>query len=97
MLFESRFFIADSYDTEKDVIDWFCETDHYTSLLIVDKYLRIERYKEMREDFDCGVGWLTNTSEGCNRHEIFIHEKFDYMAQKFIVDNNAIVAFFQDN
>lgn len=92
MLFEGRFFIAYSYETEKDVIDWFCETD-YKSLVIIDEYLRIERYKEMREDFDCGVGWLTNASGGSDKHEIFIHEKFDCIAEDFTVDNNAIVMF----
>jgi len=95
MLFEGRFFLAYSYETEKDVIEWFCETDHYKSLLIVDEYLRIERYKEMREGFDCGVGWLDTSSSDEHRKTIFIHEKFDKLAEDFIVDNNVVVGFFR--
>jgi len=95
MLFECRLFIAYSYETEKDVIEWFCKSDEYSSLVIIDEYLRIERYKEMRQDYDCGVGWLRNSSNLDNGHEIFIHENFDTLAEDFIVDNNAVVGLFR--
>jgi stage III sporulation protein SpoIIIAA len=95
MLFEGRFYVAYDYYTEKNVIEWFCESDEFTSLVIIDEFLRIERYKEMREDYNCGVGWLTNTSQGDNRHEIFINEKFDKLVENFAVDNNAVVGFFR--
>ena len=95
MLFEGRFFVAYSYETEKNVIEWFCESDEFTSLVIIDEYLRIERYKEMREDYNCGVVWLSNSSKGGDRHDIFIHEKFDKLAEDFIVDNNAVVGLFR--
>jgi hypothetical protein len=49
----------------------------------------------MRGDYNCGVTWLTNSSKGGNRHDIFIHEKFDTLAEDFIVDNNAVVGFFR--
>lgn len=95
MLFEGRFFIAYSYETEQDVIEWFCESDEFTSLVIIDEYLRIERYKEMRGDYSCGVGWLSSSSKGDDRHDIFIHEAFDKLAEDFIVDNNAVVGLFR--
>lgn len=95
MLFEGQFYVAYTYETEKDVIEWFCESDVFTSLVIIDEYLRIERYKGMREDYSCGVGWLTNTCKGGDRHEIFIHERFDTLAEEFTVDNNAVVGFFR--
>jgi hypothetical protein len=95
MLFEGRFYVAYDYDNEKNVIEWFCESDEFTSLVIIDEYLRIERYKEMREDYNCGVGWLTTSSKWGNGHEIFIHEKFDKLAEDFIVDNNAVVGLFR--
>lgn len=95
MLFEGRLFVAYSYETEEDVIEWFCESDEFTSLVIIDEFLRIERYKEMRGDYNCGVGWLTNSSKWGNGHEIFIHETFDKLAEDFIVDNNAVVGLFR--
>lgn len=95
MLFEGRFFVAYSYETEKNVIEWFCESDEFTSLVIIDEYLRIERYKEMREDYNCGVVWLSNSSKGGHTHDIFIHERFDKLAEDFIVDNNAVVGLFR--
>ena len=88
--------MAYSYETEKDVIEWFFESDEFNSLVIIDEYLRIERYKEMRGEYNCGVTWLTNSSKGGNRHDIFIHEKFDTLAEDFIVDNNAVIGFFRD-
>jgi hypothetical protein len=42
MLFEGRFYVAYSYETEKDVIEWFCESDEFNSLVIIVEYLRIE-------------------------------------------------------
>jgi hypothetical protein len=95
MLFEGRFYVAYDYETEKNVIEWFCESDEFTSLVIIDEYLRIERYKGMRENYNCGVGWLTNSYKRDNGHEIFIHEKFDTLAEDFTVDNNAVVGFFR--
>ena len=95
MVFAGQLFITSEYEEEKKVIiEWY--DSEYDSLLIIDYYNRIERYKEMRDSLDCSVMWLTNNSSpDYNSKTIFINNVFDDMAQEFTVKYSPIVGFFR--
>jgi len=94
-LFMGEYYIASSYDEEENAIAEWYDTENYNSLVIIDEYNRIERYKEMTGDMDVSVLWLTAESrpeEG--KKIIFINEKFNAMAQDFVVNHWAMLGFF---
>ena len=90
------FYIARSYDEEENAIaDWY-DSEHSNTLVIIDKYNRIERYKEMRGEMSIAITWLTAESkpeEG--RKVIFLSDTFDDIVQDFILENWAMVGFFR--
>jgi hypothetical protein len=96
VLFMGEFYIASSYDEEENAIaDWY-DSEHCNTLVIIDKYNRIERYKEMRGEMSIVITWLKAESkpeEG--RKVIFINEIFDNMTQDFILEHWPMVGFFR--
>jgi len=96
MVFAGQLFITSEYEEEKNVIvEWY--DSEYHSLLIIDKLNRIERYKEMRDNLDCSVRWLTNNSSpDYNDKTIFINNVFDDMTQEFTIKYTPVVAFFRE-
>jgi len=96
MVFAGQLFITSEYEEEKNVIvEWY--DSEYHSLLIIDKLNRIERYREMRDNLDCSVRWLTNNSSpDYNDKTIFINNVFDDMTQEFTIKYTPVVAFFRE-
>ena len=95
-LFMGEYYIASSYNEEENAIAEWYDSENYNSLVIIDEYNRIERYKEMSGDMDVSVMWLTAVSrpeEG--KKIIFINEKFNAMAQDFVLEHWAMVGFFR--
>lgn len=95
-LYIGEYYIADSYEEEEDVITDFYNSDNCNTMIIIDEYNRIERYKEMRGDMDIGITWLTEQSapEG-NRKVIFINEVLNKVVQTFILDYGGMIGFFR--
>ena len=96
VLFIGDYYIANSYKEEYEaILEWYNSND-YNTLLIIDKYNRIDRYKEMRGDLYIPVMLLTNGSipdEG--EKSIFINEVFGNTAQDFVVEYSPMVGFFR--
>jgi len=95
MIFEGQFYIAYDEIGQRAVIDRFMDDESCKSLLIIDRYLRIERIKELRADHDCFVAWLLENSSPANeqRKIIYIHEAFDDRAQDFMFNEHGLLAF----
>jgi len=94
VLFMGEYYIARSYGEEKNAIAEWYDSENCNTLVIIDEYLRIERYKEMREDMNIGITWLKSDSKPGEGKVIFINEAFDNMTQDFILEHWATVGFF---
>ena len=96
VLFMGEYYIASSYGEEENAIAEWYDSEDCNTLVIIDEYLRIERYKEMRGDMSIGITWLRADSKPEEGNKlIFINEGFDIMAQDFILEHWAIVGFFR--
>ena len=96
VLFMGEYYITSSYEEEEDVITDFYNSDACHTLIIIDEYNRIERYKEMRGDMNIAVTWLTEQSapeEG--RKVIFINEKLDKLVQEYMLQHGGTLGFFR--
>jgi hypothetical protein len=96
VLFMGEYYIARSYGEEENAIaDWY-DAEGCNTLVIIDEYLRIERYKEMRGDMSIGITWLRADSKPEEGNKvIFINEAFDDMVQDFILEHWALLGFFK--
>lgn len=97
MLYLSQFYIAIDDDAQKEAIDNFMESDEYDCMLIIDSNLAIEYIKELRGDHNCFVTWVhPNTDHSKEtRKGIYIHEAFDLTAKNFLIENKALLTFFE--
>ena len=93
MLFMGEYYIANTYDEQANAIVEFYENDSYKSMVIIDEYNAIERYKEIRGDMSIGITWLREDSIQFDEKTIYINEKFDHLVRKYVLDNWAIVMF----
>ena len=88
-----EYYIANTYDEQANAIVEFYENDNYKSMVIIDEYNAIERYKEIREDMSIGITWLREDSIQFDEKTIYINEKFDHLVRKYVLENWAIVMF----
>lgn len=96
VLYMGEYYITNSYEEEEDVITDFYNSDSCNTMIIIDEYNRIERYKEIRGDMSIGITWLTEQSAPEeNRKVIFINEKLDKLVQEFILEYGGIIGFFR--
>jgi hypothetical protein len=95
MLLEWRTFYADNYDDQEAIIKWYYDETEENSLLIVDQYNMIERYKEISSDYSYSITWLTPSSNPePNKQCIFISTTFDETAKNYMIEYGGIIGFF---
>ena len=88
-----EYYIANTYEEQENAIVEFYENDNYKSMVIIDEYNAIERYKEIRGDMSIGSTWLRENSVQFDEKTIYINEKFDNLVRKYVLDNWALVMF----
>jgi len=73
-----EYYIASTYEEQRDIIMEFYENTNYMSLVIIDEHNMIEQYKGIRNDlgYSIGIFWLTPGCEQFNNKAILDQRTF---------------------
>lgn len=95
---ERRTFFADSYEDQGEVLKYFTYEMEEATLLIIDPYNYIERWKEIRYTHECDyeIFWLTDTTTHNETIEkaLYLNKSMDEKAKNFVYTNVCTIAYF---
>jgi hypothetical protein len=101
MNFERRAFFADTYEDQAEVLKYFCYEMEEATLLILDPYNYIERWKEIRDTCECDyeIYWLTDTNGPTetnenNKKALYLNDSMDEKAKNFMYNHVCALAYF---